>query len=54
MALFAGLHEQGNTIVLVTHEHDIAEHAQRIIYVKDGQVERDELKGTQEMQPVSS
>jgi putative ABC transport system ATP-binding protein len=46
MALFERLHEQGNTIVLVTHEHDIAEHAQRIIYVKDGQVERDEIKGT--------
>ena len=45
MALFERLHEQGNTIVLVTHEHDIAEHAQRIIYVKDGQVERDEIKG---------
>ena len=43
MALFAGLHAQGNTIVLVTHEHDIAEHAQRIIYVKDGQVEKDEV-----------
>jgi putative ABC transport system ATP-binding protein len=43
MALFAGLHGQGNTIVLVTHEHDIAEHAQRIIYVKDGQVEKDEV-----------
>jgi putative ABC transport system ATP-binding protein len=54
MALFAGLHEQGNTIVLVTHEHDIAEHAQRIIYVKDGQVERDELKEAQQTQPVSS
>jgi putative ABC transport system ATP-binding protein len=44
MALFERLHEQGNTIVLVTHEHDIAEHARRIIYVKDGQVERDEIK----------
>ncbi|MGE0404784.1 MAG: ABC transporter ATP-binding protein [Candidatus Korobacteraceae bacterium] len=44
MALFERLHEQGNTIVLVTHEHDIAEHAHRVIYVKDGQVERDERR----------
>ncbi len=53
MALFKRLHEQGNTIVLVTHEHDIAEHAQRIIYVKDGQVEKDELRGQPEAQPLS-
>ncbi len=42
MALFARLHERGNTIVLVTHEHDIALHAHRIIAVRDGKVERDE------------
>jgi len=42
MALFQRLHEQGNTIVLVTHEHDIAMHANRIIHVRDGKVERDE------------
>jgi putative ABC transport system ATP-binding protein len=42
MALFARLHKQGNTIVLVTHEHDIALHAHRIIAVRDGKVERDE------------
>ena len=42
MALFRRLHEQGNTIVLVTHEHDIAMHADRIIHVRDGKVERDE------------
>jgi len=42
MALFARLHEQGNTIVLVTHEHDIAMHAHRVIHIRDGKVEKDE------------
>jgi putative ABC transport system ATP-binding protein len=42
MGLFERLYEQGNTIVLVTHEHDIAMHAHRIIHIRDGKVERDE------------
>jgi putative ABC transport system ATP-binding protein len=42
MGLFARLHQQGNTIVLVTHEHDIAMHAHRVIHIRDGKVERDE------------
>jgi putative ABC transport system ATP-binding protein len=42
MALFDRLHKQGNTIVLVTHEHDIAMFAHRVIHVRDGKVERDE------------
>jgi len=42
MALFARLHSQGNTIVLVTHEMDIAMHAHRIIHIRDGKVEKDE------------
>jgi putative ABC transport system ATP-binding protein len=42
MGLFERLHEGGNTIVLVTHEHDIAAHAHRIIHVRDGKIERDE------------
>ncbi len=42
MALFARLHQSGNTIILVTHEPDIAAHAHRIIRVRDGKVERDE------------
>jgi putative ABC transport system ATP-binding protein len=44
MALFDRLHSEGNTIVLVTHEHDIAEYAHRIIYIKDGVVAKDEVK----------
>ena len=42
MGLFERLYQQGNTIVLVTHEHDIAMHAHRIIHVRDGKVEKDE------------
>ncbi len=41
MALFDELHSQGNTIILVTHEEDIARHAHRIIRVRDGLVESD-------------
>jgi putative ABC transport system ATP-binding protein len=41
MALFARLHEAGNTIVLVTHEADIAAYAHRSIHLRDGQVEKD-------------
>src|SRR6187401_554701 len=41
MALFAKLHEAGNTIVLVTHEADVAAHAHRTIHIRDGQVEKD-------------
>jgi len=43
MALFAKLHKEGNTIVLVTHEHDIAMHANRVIHIRDGKVEKDEI-----------
>ncbi len=42
MALFDRLHQQGNTIVLVTHEHDIAMHAHRVLHIRDGKVDRDE------------
>src|ERR1700676_3844703 len=42
MALFARLHSDGNTIILVTHENDIARRADRVIHVRDGKVESDE------------
>jgi len=42
MALFARLHQQGNTIILVTHEADIAAHAHRSIRLRDGKIEKDE------------
>jgi putative ABC transport system ATP-binding protein len=42
MALFDRLHGEGNTIVLVTHENDIAEYAHRVIHIRDGVVSRDE------------
>lgn len=41
MGLLEEIHKQGNTIVLVTHEEDIAQHAHRIVRLKDGVVERD-------------
>ena len=40
--LFERLYQQGNTIILVTHEHDIAMHAHRVIFIRDGKIERDE------------
>jgi putative ABC transport system ATP-binding protein len=45
MTLFEDLHRLGNTIILVTHEADIAEHAHRIIRIRDGKVESDENNG---------
>ncbi|MFA7418590.1 MAG: ABC transporter ATP-binding protein [Melioribacteraceae bacterium] len=42
MALFNEIYEQGNTIILVTHEEYIAEHAERILRIRDGLIERDE------------
>jgi putative ABC transport system ATP-binding protein len=42
MNLFEQLHEAGNTIILVTHEQDIAARAHRIIHIRDGEIEKDE------------
>jgi putative ABC transport system ATP-binding protein len=45
MRLFDRLHHEGNTIILVTHERDIADHARRTIHIRDGKVEKDERQG---------
>src|SRR6202166_1110585 len=42
MHLFENLHAQGNTIILVTHEMDIAQHAHRVIFIRDGKIASDE------------
>ena len=42
MNLFENLHRQGNTIILVTHEMDIAQHAHRVIFIRDGKIFSDE------------
>lgn len=41
MAIFQKLNEEGHTIIMITHEYDIAEHARRIIHIKDGKIVRD-------------
>ena len=41
MGVFARLHESGNTIIVVTHEPDVAAYAHRVISIRDGQVEKD-------------
>lgn len=42
MKLFGEIHNNGNTVILVTHEEDIAMHARRIIRLRDGEIEKDE------------
>ena len=43
MELFEEIHKQGNTVIIVTHEEDIARYAHRIIRLRDGMIEKDEL-----------
>jgi len=45
MRLFERLHAEGNTIILVTHEKDIADHAHRTIHIRDGKIESDQPRG---------
>lgn len=44
MGVFDRLHRQGNTIIMVTHEAHIAEYAERVVYLLDGHIERDERR----------
>jgi len=44
MKIFYKLHQQGNTVIMVTHEAEIARHARRIIHLRDGLIEKDEAK----------
>jgi putative ABC transport system ATP-binding protein len=52
MSLFGRLHASGNTIVLVTHEPDIAAHAHRAIHIRDGNVEKDVRTGSKRFEEV--
>jgi len=49
MALFEQLHRDGQTIIMVTHEDDIAHHAKRIVRMRDGQIVADEQTGSQRL-----
>ena len=53
MALFRSLHDAGNTIVLITHEPEVAEYAHRVIQLRDGRIERD-LQQTSRASPASA
>ncbi|HEX2446538.1 MAG TPA: ABC transporter ATP-binding protein [Vicinamibacterales bacterium] len=52
MSLFGRLHASGNTIVIVTHEPDIAAHAHRSIHIRDGNVEKDVKSGPKRLEEV--
>ncbi len=45
LKLFHKIHAEGNTIIMVTHDRDIASQAQRILYTRDGKIEKEERKG---------
>lgn len=53
LKLFEHLHQQGNTIVMVTHEREVAEHAQRIMSFRDGELKTDEWQNGKTWEPKS-
>jgi len=53
MQVFGELHAQGQTIMLVTHEHDIAEHASRVVTLRDGLISSDVLNGSKHPAPAA-
>ncbi len=54
MAAFARIHAAGNTVILVTHEHDIAKHAHRIVRMRDGKIESDAPVSESSPSPAAS
>jgi putative ABC transport system ATP-binding protein len=54
MVLFDELHRQGQTIVMVTHEEDVARHAERILHMRDGQIISDERTGSDRITPADA
>jgi putative ABC transport system ATP-binding protein len=54
MALFEDLYQRGNTIILVTHERDIAAHARRTVHLRDGLIESDEMGSLTELQSAAA
>ncbi len=53
MALLEDLYRRGNTIILVTHERDIAAHARRTVHLRDGLIESDEIGSVNEVEPLA-
>jgi putative ABC transport system ATP-binding protein len=53
MALLENLYQAGNTIILVTHEADIAHHARRTVHLRDGLIESDALSEATEIQTLA-
>jgi putative ABC transport system ATP-binding protein len=53
MALFEDLYQRGNTIIVVTHEADVARHARRTVRLRDGLIESDELAAVAELESVA-